>query len=157
MGNRNTYQINGQTYWQDTLVLGQAEHLTPLLDGLSMPDGNIQVVIKAMGPKLYRALACVLVQEGQTQQDLVTALDQGKLEELAARHRNQCRWDVAVQVVTDFFDCNPVTTLPALLMSINRIMGSTTAGVLLAAETLRPSMPSSVPETSASAPVSAER
>lgn len=142
---RKTYQIGGKAFWQGPLVLGQVEYLLPILEGLTFDE--------ALGPKLYAALAVVLVEDGQTQGDLVDLLDQGKLEERAVFFRKHIAWSTAAEVVSAFFTHNPITSMPELLATLNRAV----TGSLARPMTPSPSTPSSAAETSASAPVSAAR
>lgn len=150
---RKTYEIGGKAFWQGPLVLGQVEYLLPIIEGLTFETGDAAALGKALGPKLYAALAVVLVEDGQTQGDLVDLLDQGKIEERAAFFRKNIAWSTAAEVVSAFFTHNPITSMPELLATLNRAVTGSLARPMMP----RPSMPSSAEETSASAPVSAEQ
>lgn len=117
---RDIYRIGGKNFWQGPLVLGQVEHLLPLVDGLTFSSGNAEDLAKALGPRLYQALACVLIEDGQQPGDLVDLLDQGKLEERAIFFRKNIAWNVAAEVVSSFFSCNPITSMSGLLAKFNR-------------------------------------
>lgn len=101
------YEINGKTFTQKKLVLGQIGALAQLLAGIRMLSTDPLGLIAALGESLPQALAIVLVPEGIHPSD----------KDLLAMERDlyEAEPETALQVVADFFDCNP---LPSLLGKI---------------------------------------
>ncbi len=61
-----TYTINGKTYTQSPLVIGQVGRLLSELRGVEISSFDPIYMISAFGGRLPRILACVLVPDGQT-------------------------------------------------------------------------------------------
>jgi len=120
------YEIGGRVFRQQKLVLGQVEHLGYVLDALEITLGDVGRILKALGGRLPQALGCVLIPDGMDRDKLVKALDEAREREQPAEHvaflRVHLEWDQAGRIVTDFFVCNPVTTIPELMARINGIV-----------------------------------
>lgn len=109
---KKSYEIRGKKYVQDRIVLGQLDLLVPILTGIEINPGfdseAISMIIKALGGKLPAALAVVLVEEGADLSEAMSA------EALAARTKGLA-WavdlELAVEVITDFFDVNPISSI----------------------------------------------
>jgi hypothetical protein len=99
----HTYVIDGVTYHQRPLVLGQLEQLITTLDSLQLYDFTAAGIVTALGPRLSRALAVVLIPDGQSVRDR-------NLGDITEQIANGCDLDTAIQVVADFFTCNPVAS-----------------------------------------------
>ena len=99
------YEINGKTYIQKPLVLGQIGQLALCLNGLSIPsDGNPVGMIMKLGDRLNQAIAVVLREEGKPLRDK-------DIEAMTAEFEDSIDAQTQLSVVKDFFDCNPITFL----------------------------------------------
>lgn len=108
------YQIDNKTYIQKKLVLGQWRQLLDLLKGLSIPqDLGAREIVPVFGDKLSHALAIVLTEEGKhvRNKDMIA---------LASELEFAIEPEMVLQVVEDFFACNPI---PSLLRGLSGIMG----------------------------------
>jgi hypothetical protein len=109
------YEIDGKTYLQRSLVLGQIRQLMTVLEGLTIPpDVTVPALIDLLGAKLPEALAVVLTEEGKSPRDK-------NLAALAAELEFSLPIETACEVVEDFFACNPVA---ALLDRLTGTMGA---------------------------------
>lgn len=111
-----SYVINGITYIQKPLVLGQIRQITSVIkkiaEGGGLPTGGTPFEwIEILGDKLPLALAVVLTPEGgdPRSKDLAALGDELEFNILP---------DQVIQVVTDFFDCNPIHSLLAKLQGL---------------------------------------
>jgi hypothetical protein len=143
---RHSYAIGGRTYVQTPLVLGQFQQLFDLLEETMLPlNAGAIGMITALGSKLSSALAIVLTEEGKTPQDK-------DLAALAEKIKYAITAEMAVEIVDDFFICNP---LPLILKKIAGLMsaiggmmpktgdGSQSSASSSATETLQSGTPSS--------------
>jgi hypothetical protein len=101
--NTKTYTINGKSYTQSLLVIGQIPRLMELVVNLPI-HSNPLVMINTWGPKLPQVLACVLVPQGQTP-------DQVDCEALARELTWVVDIDTALVMVTDFLSLTGPTSL----------------------------------------------
>ena len=145
------YQIGDKTYIQKTLVLGQIEQLMNLLDGLTLPAQFTPAgVIAAIGERLYPALAVVLTEEGQP-------LSGKDLSALGEAIKWAIEPETAVEVIADFFDCNPIASIVRIIGKLNEIglkaaeTGLKTSSAPLPTETSPEGTPSSGDSPSKSA------
>jgi hypothetical protein len=97
------YEINGTIYHQRELVLGQIQQLLAELAGVGFTDTSVPGVIAALGDRIYRAVAVVLIPDGVAIRDRDLTAIADDLENAPAR--------VLLQVVADFFDCNQLSSL----------------------------------------------
>lgn len=98
------YEIGGKTYIQKALVLGQISQLTALLGDVSFFTGYGPMgIISALGDKLPRAVAIVLTPEGVPLKSKNISEVEDAVSELDPL--------ITVQVVEDFFICNPVVAI----------------------------------------------
>ena len=127
---------NGLTYVQRPLVIGQVKQMKNLLSGvdINMADG-VQGIIDALGDKLLSATAIVLTEKGKSPRDKDIDSLAGELEYAMTP------LDI-LQVVDDFFICNPVSSL---LERIAQTMSNAT-GAIRTAATILPKPSSSSPE-----------
>jgi hypothetical protein len=98
------YDVNGKTYTQAPLVLGQIGPLATLLSRTRILGTDPLSLIAALGGSLPEAMAIVLTPEGVHPADKDLDAVRRELYDMAP--------DTAIQVVSDFFVCNP---LPSLL------------------------------------------
>jgi len=106
-----TYEINGKKYVQKKLVVGQIGQLAQLLSGVRFMATDPLGLIAALGESLPEALAIVLIPEGTHPAD----------KNMTEMHRDMYESDPddALQVINDFFDCNP---LPSLLQKVTGLI-----------------------------------
>lgn len=102
----NKYIINGKTYAQKPLVLGQVMPLVKLLEGKVITDISPFSLITVLGESLPRCLAIILIPEGASARDR-------DLDALEIDFADNMDVNTAMQVVTDFFLCNPLSSLSA--------------------------------------------
>lgn len=116
-----TYEIDGTTYEQRPMVLGQIRQLMSVLQGLKIPaDGGSLQVIAALGGRLGEALAVVLTEQGKS-------LRGKDLAALATELEFTISPDQTIDVVEDFFTCNPIASL---LQRLTTAMGGITGGMM---------------------------
>ncbi|NPU84373.1 MAG: hypothetical protein HPY65_07775 [Syntrophaceae bacterium] len=102
------YLINDKTYVQTPLVLGQVRQLLEVLKDFRLPEEfTAPQLMELLGPdRLPAALAVVLTEEGKSPRDKDIAA-------LAADLEFSITAEMALQVVNDFFACNPISSLLA--------------------------------------------
>lgn len=132
-----TYTIDGITYEQRPLVIGQVEQLASIIIGTSFPAGGGPLeIIEALGQeRLMRACAVVLREQGKA------PWWQKDLDALAEAFAWTMDVETSIRIVTDFFDCNPLSLLFDALKNMS-------AAVMKAAERVTAS-----PASSSSSPV----
>jgi len=101
------YAIGDKIYLQRPLVMGQAEQLMDILEGMEMPKKFSSAALKkVLGEKLYLAMAIALVEEGKSPK---------RTEEELATLADEIHWtinpDTTIKVIDDFFDCNPAASI----------------------------------------------
>lgn len=121
------YDINGTTYVQRPLVLGQLGQLIAVLKDVSFAGNDILNIVAGIGDRLPIAIAIVLVPDGVALKDknFQSATDDAMMLDLEA----------SIRIVNDFFECNPVQSLlhnlngVAQAMSESRTNGLATSSV----------------------------
>jgi len=110
-----TYTIGGKKYVQRPLVLGQVNQLMAVLRGVDISSVfNAASVIAMLGSKIQRALAIVLHEETPLKpvgDDKFVYLRDRNLNELSDEIEFNIDPVTTLQVVEDFFDCNPMLLL----------------------------------------------
>ena len=106
------YEIGGRRYVQRPIVLGQLNILLPEISGIAIDaEMDVVVLIRELGERLPAVLAAVLVEESE--KDVRVAMQPGVREARA----EDLAWSVdaqaALEVVTDFFDVNPISSIGA--------------------------------------------
>lgn len=110
------YEIDGITYIQRPLVFGQIKQLSALLGGVAINlDNAAEGLLQSVGDHMPQALAIVLTPDG-------VRLKDKNLSDLADTLEFAITAEQIVQVVDDFFTCNPVVSI------LNRL--SQTTGVI---------------------------
>ena len=106
------YKIAGKVYIQNPLVLGQIRQLMHLLEGLKIPRGiDTLGLIAILGGKISQAIAIVITLEGTSPKEKDISVFASEIEfELSP--------DITMQVIEDFFDCNPI---PLILERLGKI------------------------------------
>lgn len=103
------YIINGATYTQRTLVLGQIKQLTDALADVNIPSGSgVGQVAGLIGEHLPWCAAVILQPEGVTHRDK----DLTAMEAEFAEHLDIVTAD---KVIDDFFALTPAETIARLL------------------------------------------
>jgi hypothetical protein len=125
-----TYTINGTTYIQKPLVLGQIGQLTSLLQDISFSAFDPISIIAALSDRLPGALVVVLRKEGELLAD----------KDYSAALRDIAETDLlqAVQIITDFFDCNPIQSLLESLNGISCALNQSMTGSASSSVSLPP-------------------
>ena len=98
------YIINGKTYIQKPLVLGQITPFLDVMEGRTINDLNALALVKSFGDILPKIAALILIPEGVK----VSMRDLSALEE---EFRDELDIDTALEVAADFLACNPVSSL----------------------------------------------
>ena len=108
------YEIGGKTYIQKPLVLGQISQLISLMKGLVIPHDIAPMgLVSLLGDKLPIAIAIVLTPEGMKLKDKdINALTDEIEFEISPEQ--------TIQVIEDFFVCNPIVSL---LEKLNEAVG----------------------------------
>lgn len=121
------YEIDGKKYIQRRLVLAQVKQLSELLGQIFLPtDGSMLGIVAALGDKLGRALAIVLIPADtplQTPDDIKKALQGKDLDKLTSEFDFAVETDMsslAVEVVNHFLDCNQ---LSLVFQQIDKLAG----------------------------------
>jgi len=106
------YEIAGKVYIQNPLVLGQIRQLMHLLEGLKIPrEIDTLGLIAILGGKISQAIAIVITLEGTSPKEKDISVFASEIEfELSP--------DITMQVIEDFFDCNPI---PLILERLGKI------------------------------------
>ncbi len=99
------YEIGGKAYTQKKLVLGQLRQLMEVLQGTALPvEAGAMAMVAALGERLPLCLAVVLTEEGRS--------PAGKdLPALADEIEFSITPETVMEVVEDFFGCNPIVSL----------------------------------------------
>lgn len=105
------YVIDGKTYEQRPLVLGQLALLVELLENKDIADMTPYALMRAFGDSLPRCVAVILIPDGES----VKGRDIDAIEEIMRYHMDI---DTAMQVVTDFFICNPLPSISGKLRAV---------------------------------------
>ena len=133
------YEIDDKIYTQKELVWGQVKQMIDVLKGVTFPPNPTPLdIISVLDERLPSALAVVLTEEGQSVKDK-------DLTALSSELSFNIPLGVTMQVIEDFFDCNPTALLLERLQKlIGKISNEVTQGI-----SLEGSSSSSVEETSA--------
>jgi hypothetical protein len=113
------YKAAGKIYVQKPLVLGQIKQLTAALGNIAIPvsaaaDLGAISLLAMLGDRLPDILAVVLIEDG-------TPLREKDLDALAAEIAATFDLEMTVQVIEDFFDCNPAASI---LERLTQVMGN---------------------------------
>jgi hypothetical protein len=99
------YEFGSKVYVQNKLVWGQVKQLASILKDITF-EGDITVsyLINLLDDKLMPAVAVVITEEG-------TSIKNKDIDKIAEELEETIPVDVVIQVVEDFFTCNPVSSL----------------------------------------------
>lgn len=115
------YSIGGKNYFLRPLVLGQWQQLLGLLEGVRVrTDMTAGDVIGLCGKDLHRALAIVLRDE--------TPLKSKDIEAWAETLAFEATPEQALEVVRDFFDLNPISSLTEGIGTLMRDVAARLSG-----------------------------
>ena len=131
------YELGEKKFFQKKIVLGQIEQLLDLLQDIAIPATRDPWILKkALGEKIYKALAIVLVEEGKTPRREMEEID---------RLSEEIRWNIdpetILQVIEDFFVLNPLSSLLKRLEGLIEKMSKAGIEIELGSRTLSPSSP----------------
>ncbi|MCF6267634.1 MAG: hypothetical protein L3J57_13975 [Desulfuromusa sp.] len=114
-----TYEIAGKTYEQRPLVFGQWQQLNRIIDGLEIPAAlTPRSLTGAFADRLDQILAVVLTEKDKSPRDK-------DLAQLAEHLAFEMSPEQVAEVVTDFFDCNPIHSVLNLVVGITEKITST--------------------------------
>ena len=118
------YEIDGRTYLQRPLVLGQIDQLIECLEGMAMPQSFSPIAIKqALGEKFYTALAVVLIpvppgvepSGGKAPAKASTPISELLKNKDVPALAEELRWSIdhetTLEVIDHFFECNPIASI----------------------------------------------
>lgn len=115
-----TYTIGGKTYRQTPLVWGQIEQLLGVIDGVQFSSLDPLAIIAALGNRISQAVAVVLIPEGET-----AASKTRDIRRLADELAFDLDPATLMEIVADFFGCNPIASLSGKLAeTVTRIRES---------------------------------
>ena len=124
------YTINSKIYTQKPLVIGQLGQLIELLGNIEISAAtSVQGIIKILiaTNKLPLALAIALTPEGTKIKDKDIAALQEEFYEVPL--------ETASEVISDFFDCNPIVSLceklSGMIEKITEVMRTRSNGTSL--------------------------
>lgn len=101
-----TYQFGEKTYLMKPLVLGQLRALMEILKTVKIERINPSTIVFALEEKLHFALAVVLIEEGLPIKEAIE-----KYRERALELECLISPEDAMQVVEDFFELTPISSL----------------------------------------------
>ena len=118
-----TYRIGDKTYIQRPLVLGQYRQLLDVLGKFQVPQPlDVRALIIALGSDIAQAIAIVLTPAPLWRRLIrrwPSPRDK-KIEALAAKIDFAITPEQIIEVIEDFFVCNP---LPLLLSKLHTVAG----------------------------------
>lgn len=126
MGEIYWYEIDGQSYYQKTLVLGQSSLLAPFFEGLTFDDLKAESVVGQLGERVGRALEIVLVPKGVSQHTHALNLQTPGAIETASLFLNHLTHIDFIQLVEDFFVCNLDSSVISRMLGVLQGMNATT-------------------------------
>lgn len=113
------YLINGRTFVQNPLVLGQLLPLCEIIQAIEIQSFSVQGIITAFGAKLSAALAVLLIPLGETLRDR-------DIEAMALFLEENMSAETALEVVADFLSFNPASSI---LGKVKEITGAFQMGL----------------------------
>lgn len=124
MMNSKQYIINGKTYIQRPLVLGQFRQLIGVVKDIQIPPTlNAMLIASSLGDSLPRAIAVVITESGVKLREKEKNIDKA-----AAEIEFDLSLELAVEIIEDFFD---LTLTPALINRIRGMMKKAGMGITL--------------------------
>lgn len=99
------YEFGGKVYIQEKLVWGQVRQIASALKGISFAgEMTVPGLIDMLGDKLSLALAVILTEEG-------VSMKNKDIEAIAEEIDSTIPIDTMMQVIEDFFTCNPMASI----------------------------------------------
>ncbi|MGA2332586.1 MAG: hypothetical protein ABSG75_12575 [Syntrophales bacterium] len=127
------YQIGDKTFVQRPLLIGQVIPLVENLQGIEIDSIDAKSIMRALGPRLTRILAVVLIPEGVKVKDRVLEDIESYLDEFLSI-------TTAMEIISDFFTQTP---LSSLLDVTKRLMDEGSKSLKMIAELSSSSLDSS--------------
>lgn len=116
-----SYQIGDRLFHQQKLVMGQVEHLSNKLSDLGQISTDKVAIAKLFLGRLD-LLAVVLIPDGKTRADVVRMADEANgFKDVVEHLRLNMDWTLALEVASDFFVCNPISSL---LIALDKVVKS---------------------------------
>jgi hypothetical protein len=111
MENKFEYEIDGRRFIQRQLVPGQIKQLRKFLEGMVLPvDFSPSNILAVLGDRVSEAAAIVLTPSDGTEGGYL-ALKNKDVKALTEEFEYSLAIETSIQVVTDFFDCNPIASI----------------------------------------------
>lgn len=99
------YTIGNKVYFMKPLVMGQLQQLISIIKDVHITDsGNLAMLMMDLGDRLPEAIAVVL-------HDPDVPLKDKNLKEMSDSIAFEMTPEQTLQIVEDFFDCTPVSSL----------------------------------------------
>jgi len=98
------YDIGDKAYIQKPLVLGQIRQMIECLKGTTIQSFRPLEIFNQLKDRMPMLLAIVLTGEGKSPRDK-------NLEEMAEEFEFSINIGTAIEVIEDFFDCNPTASV----------------------------------------------
>lgn len=119
-----TYLIGEKTYAQDEIVLGQYQAINEIIKDVEFPaEAGATDVIAAFGSNIHSALAVVLIEQGCGIEESIE--DRENFQARAKYLQYHIKAAQVLEVVGDFFEVNPVSTVRAELIGMaGRVRGA---------------------------------
>ncbi|MEW5804873.1 MAG: hypothetical protein AB1847_22535 [bacterium] len=115
------YSINGKTYVQRQLVLGQINQLLSVLNDIPITNITPQSILISLGAKIPAALAVLLIPEESTVKD----------RDLKAIEDDMffCPADVILEILDDFLSLNPISSFQDKLKNFKTLLVKEITGI----------------------------
>jgi hypothetical protein len=114
------YMIGGVEYVQYPIVLAQLRALLPLIQEINFSDDMSPLdIVNALGDKLSKALAIVLIEKDSNVKEAL-----GAMASRSSKIECAISLEQTLEVIEDFFACNRVSSLVERLGSMMRKLGS---------------------------------
>ena len=98
------YQINEKVYVQKPLVLGQLQQLLQEIGEIKIESPSIVGLISALGEKLHKILAIILVEEGKS-------VKEKEIDILAEELKESITVEQAMEIIEDFLLFNRLSLI----------------------------------------------
>ncbi len=116
------YTIGGRIFIQKALTPGQWKQIIPLLFQIKLPENlDALSMVFLLGNYIHRALAIVLREKGQKLKDK-------DLDSLTEFMEEEADALTTLEVVEDFFGCNPMTSISKGLSRLQESLKNLTTG-----------------------------
>lgn len=99
-----TYVIGNKNYTLKPLVMGQLQQLIAIVKDVQLGDGSVTSLMMNLGDRLPEAIAIILHEPD-------VPLKNKDVKTLASELAFEMSPDQTLQIVEDFFECTPISSL----------------------------------------------